>query len=77
MDTQAEHFLQSALGLGPNERAAIADSLIASLDPQIDADADTAWADEIKRRVESIDRGEAQLIPADEVLRAMRERLNG
>jgi putative addiction module component (TIGR02574 family) len=77
MDLQAEQVLQSALGLGPNERAEIAASLIASLDPQTDADADAAWAEEIKRRIESIDQGEAELIPADEVLRSMRERLHG
>jgi len=77
MDTQAEQVLQSALGLGPNERAEIAASLIASLDPQMDADTDAAWAEEIKRRVESIDQGEVQLIPADDVLRSMRARLHG
>ena len=77
MDVKAEQVLHSALGLGPNERAEIAASLISSLDANVDTDADLAWAEEVKCRLESIDRGEAQLIPADEVMQAMRERLYG
>jgi len=77
MDSQAEQVLRSALGLDAVDRAEIAASLIASLDAQKDDDAETAWAEEIKRRIDQIDKGEAQLIPADEVMRSMRERLNG
>ena len=77
MDTQAEHLLRTALSLNPDDRAEIAASLIASLDSQKDEDVEAAWAEEVKRRIEQIDKGEVQLIPADEVLRSMRERLNG
>lgn len=77
MDTQADHILRTALSLDPNDRAEIAASLIQSLDPQQDEDVEVAWADEIKRRIESIDKGQVQLIPSDEVMRSMRERLNG
>jgi putative addiction module component (TIGR02574 family) len=77
MDTQAELVLQTALTLPPNERAEIAASLIESLDDKAASDIDAAWADEIRRRIESIDRNEVQLIPVDEVMRSMRERLNG
>jgi putative addiction module component (TIGR02574 family) len=77
MDYQAEDILRTALNLDPGDRADIAASLIASLDPQKDEEVDAAWADEIKRRIEQIDKGEVRLIAADEVLRSMRERLNG
>ncbi len=77
MTTQADDILQTALSLAPAERAEIAASLIASLDPQASEEIDAAWADEIKRRIDQIDRGEVQLVPADDVLRSMRERLNG
>ena len=77
MDTQAEQVLQTALSLCPNDRAEIAASLIESLDNETEQDVESAWADEIKRRIESIDKGEVELIPWDEVLRTMRERLNG
>ena len=77
METHAQHILQTALSLAANERAEIAASLIESLDEEIDADVNAAWADEVKRRIESIDHGQVQLIPWDEVMRSMRERLNG
>ena len=77
MDTQAEDVLRTALSLDPDDRAEIAASLIASLDSQKDSDVEAAWAEEVKRRIEQIDKGEVQLIPADEVMRSMRERLNG
>jgi putative addiction module component (TIGR02574 family) len=77
MGTQAEDLLRTALRLDPDDRAVIAASLIASLDSKIDEGVEAAWADEIKRRIEQIDRGEVQLIPSDEVMRSMRERLNG
>ena len=77
MDTQAEHVLRTALSLDAGDRAEIAASLIASLDSQKDEDVEAAWGEEVKRRIEQIDKGEVQLIPADEVMRSMRERLNG
>ena len=77
MDTQAEQILQSALSLDPDDRGEIAESLIQSLDEKRAAEIEAAWAEEIKRRLESIDKGQVQLIPADEVMREMRARLNG
>jgi len=77
MDTQAEQVLQSALGLSADDRAEIAATLINSLDEDTAQDIEAAWAEEIKRRLDSIDKGEVQLIPAEEVMRSMRERLNG
>ena len=77
MDTQAEQILQSALSLPPDDRVEIAESLILSLDDTRAAEIEAAWAEEIKRRIDSIDKGKAKLIPWDEVNRSMRERLNG
>ena len=77
MDTQAEQILQSALNLQPSERAEIAATLFRSLNDQGDDVLDPDWAEEIKRRIESIDKGEVQLIPWEDVIRSMRERLNG
>jgi putative addiction module component (TIGR02574 family) len=77
MNTQAEQILQIALTLDPDDRVEIAESLILSLDEKRAADIEAAWAEEIKCRIESIDNGQVQLIPADQVMREMRERLNG
>jgi putative addiction module component (TIGR02574 family) len=77
MNSHAEQILQSALSLDPDDRVEIAESLIVSLDEKRAAEIEAAWAAEIKRRLESIDKGEVQLIPWDETFRSMRERLNG
>jgi putative addiction module component (TIGR02574 family) len=77
MNAQAQSLLQAALALPETDRAELAASLIHSLDPQIDEDAGAAWSAEIKRRVESIDRGEVELIPWEDVMRVMRESHHG
>ncbi len=77
MNTQSEHVLRSALALSESERAEIAASLIHSLDTETDEGVDEAWAAEIQRRIESIDRGEVQLVPWGDVMCEMRERGHG
>ena len=74
MNTQSQELLQNALALPEAERAEIAASLIRSLDSETDEDVDAAWAGEIQRRVEAIDRGEARLIPWDDVMQELRGR---
>ncbi|MGO9111910.1 MAG: addiction module protein [Thermoguttaceae bacterium] len=74
MTTQSQEVLQSALALPEEERAEIAASLIRSLDPKTDEDVDAAWADEIQRRAEAIDRGEVRLMPRDDVMQELRRR---
>ena len=81
MNNQSQNLLQSALALPHAERAEFAVSLIRSLEPtsdeELDEDAEEAWAAEIQKRIESIDKGEVELIPWDDVMRQMRERRNG
>lgn len=77
MNTESENILRSALALSESERAEIAAWLIDSLDASADEDVDAAWAAEIQRRIESIDKGEVKLVPWDEVMREMRERRHG
>jgi len=77
MNTQSQQLLESALLLPESDRAEIAASLIHSLDTESDEDVDAAWAAEIQRRVESIDNGQVNLIPWDDVMREMRDRRHG
>jgi putative addiction module component (TIGR02574 family) len=74
MSTQYQEIIDSALALSESERADIAATLIRSLDSETDEDADALWAAEIQRRIESIDRGEARLIPWDDLMRELRGR---
>ena len=53
----SDHLLVEALRLPYGARAALAASLIESLDSTIDADAEAHWAVEIRRRVTALDAG--------------------
>jgi putative addiction module component (TIGR02574 family) len=66
MERTVDDILQEALELPPAARAAIAGSLIASLEPESDDDAETAWEAEIARRIEQIDRGDVTMISWEE-----------
>ncbi|MEZ5943879.1 MAG: addiction module protein [Planctomycetaceae bacterium] len=77
MKVNTQQLLDRALSLPESERAELAASLINSLDPKCDEEADAAWAEEIQRRVESIDVGKVRLVPWDDVMQAMRDRRNG
>jgi putative addiction module component (TIGR02574 family) len=67
---------QKALGMGPAERAELAHRLILSLEPdERDPDWEEAWAREIEKRLDSIDRGEVELLDVDSVLADLRKSL--
>jgi putative addiction module component (TIGR02574 family) len=68
--TQA--ILEQALKLSPAERADVAEQLIASLDEGPDVDVEKAWQEEVRRRLQQIDRGEVQTIPWEQVRRQLR-----
>jgi putative addiction module component (TIGR02574 family) len=64
-----------AAQLSEHERAELALALIESLDGEADTGVEEAWRLEIDRRSAAIDRGEAQLIPGDEVFARLRRKL--
>jgi putative addiction module component (TIGR02574 family) len=69
MSSQLEMLEAQALKLSPEERAQLADRLIASLFQ--DNEIEEAWAVEVERRIKEIEGGRAQLIPAaDAIARA-------
>lgn len=61
--TNTSKLLEEALKLPAEARAALAGSLIESLDETVDEDAEAAWAEEIARRVRELDSGKAKSIP--------------
>ena len=56
MSRSPAELLSEALHLPVEARAALADSLLDSLDTEVDANAEEAWRDEIYRRLKEIDR---------------------
>jgi putative addiction module component (TIGR02574 family) len=70
------HALEAAaLLLPPEERARLAERLIASLDR--DPEVAAAWDEEIRRRIEELDAGRLESRPAEEVFEEARSRLRG
>ena len=67
MTSPVEDLVQRARALSPQDRARLAEELLASLDEEFDSDAEAAWEQEIGRRVDEIKGGKATLIPAEQV----------
>ena len=67
MTTLVEELSQRARALSPEDRARLADELLATLDDESDPEAEALWEKEIGRRVEEIKSGRAKLVSADEV----------
>jgi putative addiction module component (TIGR02574 family) len=58
----SNELLHNAMKLPPEARAALAGSLLQSLDNSVDADAEAAWSTEIERRIGQLDDGSAKLV---------------
>ena len=69
MSRDAPDLLKEALKLPRKARAALASSLIDSLDDVEDEDAEAAWQKEIARRLEELDAGKTKSVPWSEVRR--------
>ncbi len=67
MTTLVEELAQRARTLSPEDRARLADELLASLDDESEPETEALWEKEIGRRVAEIKNGKAKLISADEV----------
>ncbi len=62
-------LLQEALRLSPEARAALAVSLLESLEEDVDESAEAAWADEIAKRLHELDSGAVTPVPWSEARR--------
>jgi putative addiction module component (TIGR02574 family) len=69
MNASAQDILNTALLLPDKDRASLAASLIESLDQPFDADSQTAWAEEVGRRLAEIDSGTVQMVSWDNARR--------
>ena len=71
MKREAAEILKDALALPPEARAALAGSLLESLDSEVDEDAEAAWATEVNRRVADLDSGAVKTISWTEIRRRL------
>jgi putative addiction module component (TIGR02574 family) len=77
MGKEAAELLNQALRLPAAARAALADTLIESLDAEVDEGAEEAWRSEILLRARELDSGAVQTIAWEDVRRQLRSRFNG
>ena len=66
-----------ARALPPEDRARLAEELLASLQDDPESEADAAWDLEIRRRVEQVMNGTAKLVSAEDVHAEARQRRPG
>jgi putative addiction module component (TIGR02574 family) len=77
MTPDVSELLKKALALPPEARAALAGSLLESLDDTVDSSAEEEWSREIARRIEELDSGKVKPLPWAEARRQISALRNG
>lgn len=77
MAEEVTELLKKALALPAEARAALAGSLLDSLDDDVDASAEEEWREEIARRIAELDSGKVKAISWAEARREISAILNG
>ena len=67
MPTTFDQLTSQAIALSPEDRARLADLLLASLPDEADEQLDEAWDQEIQRRLKAVESGTARLISAVDI----------
>jgi putative addiction module component (TIGR02574 family) len=71
----ARELESEAMKLSRRQRARLAQRLLSSLDPEVDADAERLWLAEAERRLADLKSGKVAAIPAERVLKKVRAAL--
>jgi hypothetical protein len=72
MTKHEEAVVKAAREMSREAKAQLAHALIADLDRDDQKAVDDAWAIELRRRIEAMDRGEGSSKPSDEVVARLR-----
>ena len=73
MSTPVGDLFKEASTLDEQDRATLAGLLLESLEHNVDEDVETAWRDEIERRLAELDGGGVELIAWEEVQAKLRK----
>ena len=74
MSTRSNKIIDDALSLPSDERIFLVEKLIMSLNLPVHAEIEQCWAEEAERRLSQLARGEAELIPGNEVFDRIRRK---
>jgi putative addiction module component (TIGR02574 family) len=77
MTQEVSELLKKALALPAEARAALAGSLLDSLDDTLNASAEEEWSREIARRIAELDSGKVKPVPWADARRQISAILNG
>lgn len=77
MTPDVSELLKKALALPPEARAALAGSLMQSIDDTVDSSAEEEWGREIARRIEELDSGKVEPVPWAQARRQISALRNG
>ena len=72
--SRATKIVEEALKLRMEARAALAGSLVGSVDEVVDENIEATWADEIAQRIDELDTGKAKTVPWSEARRRLLSR---
>ena len=76
MSPSAQRILEEALQLPPDELDWLVESLLIKDRSAAEAEIEAAWDGEIKRRLDEIDSGAVEMVPAEQVHAEMIARLS-
>ncbi len=77
MNEEISELLKKALALPAAARAALAGTLLESLDETVDEGAEAAWQEEIARRIQELDSGRVKPVAWAKARRQVSTILNG
>jgi putative addiction module component (TIGR02574 family) len=67
MSTPVADLFRQASALNEHDRATLAGLLLESLEHEVDEDVETAWQEEIERRLAELDTNSVERVPWEEV----------
>jgi len=70
----AQQLEQQVLSLPANERLALIDKLIMSLNLPVQSEVDELWATEAEKRIQDLDSGRVEAIPGEQVFATLRDK---
>lgn len=76
MSQKSEALISDALQMPDEDRAMIAERLIASLDHEYEQDTELAWQKELQTRIDEIDNGNVTCVPWEQVRTRLRKNAN-
>ena len=76
MSNLVTELSQRARELAPEDRARLAEELLASLDSGLEPEIDAAWDEELRKRIAEVENGTAKIVPVDEVFARIRRALS-